>query len=169
MASPMVVIERVTLTEFNAALLLLERFFAEEGFDIPQAQIGEQLVELIEGDGSAVFLARLGGSAVGVATITTSTGIEFGLSAELEDLYVIPKARGAGVGSALIGAAKSWCKSQGCSLVSVVLTPSGQAAHGLVEYYRGRGFRESGRTLLFFHLQPERAAQTGDREENGTA
>jgi hypothetical protein len=55
MASPVVVIERVTLAEFRAVRPLLERFFAEEGFDNPQAQIGEQLVELIEGCGSAVL------------------------------------------------------------------------------------------------------------------
>jgi hypothetical protein len=71
----MVAIERVTLAEFKVVLPLLERFFAEEGFDIPRAQIGERLIELIDASDSAVFLARLGESPVGVATVTTSTGI----------------------------------------------------------------------------------------------
>ena len=168
-ANSMIVIERVTLAEFKTVLPLLERFFAEEGFDIPQVQIGEQLVELIEGGGSAVFMALADGKPVGVATITTSTGIEFGMSAELEDLYVIPEARGAGVGSALVGAAKDWCRLRGCSLIAVVVTPEGQAAHGLVEYYRGRGFQESGRTLLFAHLQPGSAGRTGSWEETEAA
>jgi aminoglycoside 6'-N-acetyltransferase I len=165
----MVAIERVTLAEFKVVLPLLERFFAEEGFDIPRAQIGERLVELIDASDSAVFLARLGESPVGVATVTTSTGIEFGLSAELEDLYVVPKARGAGVGSALIGAVEGWCRSRGCSLVAVVVTPEGQAVHNLVDYYSGRGFQESGRTLLYAHLQPERAEGTDDWEETEAA
>jgi aminoglycoside 6'-N-acetyltransferase I len=166
---PMVAIERVTLAEFKVMLPLLERFFAEEGFDIPRAQIGEQLVELIDASDSAVFLARLGESPVGVATVTTSIGIEFGLSAELEDLYVVPKARGTGVGSALIGAVKDWCKSRGCSLVVVVVTPEGQAVHDLMAYYGKRGFQKSGRTLLFAHLQPERAGPTNDWEETEAA
>ena len=165
----MLAIERVTLAECKSVLPLLERFFAEEGFDIPQAQIGEQLVEMIQEDGSAVFVALLDGKPVGVATLTTSTGIEFGLSAEIEDLYVIPEARGGGVGSALIGTAKDWCGSRGCSLIAVVVTPEGQAVHGLVEYYRGRGFQESRRTLLFARLQPGSDGGTGDWEETETA
>lgn len=84
-----------------------------------------------------------------MATVTTSSGIEFGFSAELEDLYVLPEARGSGVGGELISAVKDWCRAQGCTLLSVVVTPEGQTAHNLVEYYGRRGFRESGRTLLF--------------------
>jgi len=152
----MITVEPVTLDEFTAVLPLLERFFAEEGFGTPQAQIAEQLVELIDGSGSAVFLARLDERPVGVATVTTSTGIELGLSAELEDLYVIPAARGSGIGSALIGVVRDWCQSRGCGSVAVVVTPEGQARHALVEYYARRGFYDSGRTLLFAPLQPER-------------
>ena len=165
----MVAIEPATLADLKAVLPLLERFFAEEGFDTPRAQIGEQLVQLIEASDSAVFLARLGGRPVGVATVTTTTGIELGLSAELEDLYVIPEARGAGVGSALIGRVKNWCRARGCSLVAVVVTREGQAAHNLEEYYRRRGFQETGRTLLFAHLEPERAAGIDHWEETEAA
>jgi aminoglycoside 6'-N-acetyltransferase I len=165
---PMVAIERTTRADFNAVLPLLERFFAEEGFDTPRAQIGERLLELIEAADSAVFLAWVGERAVGVATVTTSTGIEFGLSAELEDLYVAPEVRGSGVGSALIGAVKDWCRSLGCSVVEVVVTPEGQAAHNLMEYYRARGFQETGRTLLFAHLQSQRGGRIDDWEEVDT-
>jgi len=148
----MVTIRQAKLAEFEAALSLLERFFAEEDFDTPQAQIRKALVGLINASDSAVFLALLGEIPVGVATVTTTRGIEFGLSAELEDLYVVPEARGAGAGSMLIGAVKDWCRSQGCSLIAVVVTPEGQAAHNLKEYYGGQGFQETGRTLLYAHL-----------------
>ncbi|NIV33993.1 MAG: GNAT family N-acetyltransferase [Anaerolineae bacterium] len=164
----MITVERVTVDEFKAVLPLLQRFFEEEGFDIPEVQVRGQLDEMIHGSSSAVFLARVGDRPVGVATVTTSGGIEFGLSAELEDLYVLPEARGTGVGSALIETAKDWCISRGCSLIAVMVTPEGQAAHGLVEYYLGRGFRESGRTLLFARLQPGNAIPTGDWEETET-
>lgn len=158
----MVAIERATQADFNAVLPLLERFFAEEGFDTPRTQIGERLLELIRAADSAVFLARFEDSPVGVATVTTSTGIEFGLSAELEDLYVVPDSRGSGVGSALIRAVHDWCRSLGCSVVEVVVTPEGQAAHNLMEYYRGRGFQETGRTLLFAYLQSQLGGPTDD-------
>jgi hypothetical protein len=40
----MVATERATLAEFNAVLPLLERFFAEEGFDTPRTQSGRSLL-----------------------------------------------------------------------------------------------------------------------------
>jgi GNAT superfamily N-acetyltransferase len=43
--------------------------------------------------------------------------------------YVLPEARGAGAGAALIEAVKAWCRKRGCTLVLVVVTPEGQAAH----------------------------------------
>ncbi len=140
------------MAEFETSLSLIERFFAEEGFQTPPGQIPAQLLGLLRDKESAVFLAWHEGRAVGVATATTTSGIELGLSAELEDLYVLPEARGLGAGSALIEAVKVWCRAQGCSLVSVVVTPEGQAVHNLIDYYRARGFQETGRTLLFAYL-----------------
>ena len=148
----MVTPRQATSSDLESALYLLERFFAEEGFQVPPAQMRTRLAKMLKDDGSAVFLAWLGDEAVGVATVTTSSGIELGLSAELEDLYVLPKARRSGVGNALIAAIKDWCRAQGCALVSVVVTSEGQAAHDLIEYYDRAGFKETGRTLLFARL-----------------
>lgn len=146
---------------FEEAVYLVERFFAEEGFAATVAQIRTGLCALMSGEGSAVFVAELGGRAVGVATVTTTRGIELGLSAELEDLYVLPEARGAGVGAALIDTVKRWCRARGCTLVAVVVTPEGQAAHDLVGYYTRQGFAQTGRTLLFADLQDDAPAQAG--------
>ena len=40
----MVAVDRATQVEFNAVLPLLERFFAEEGFDTPRTQSGRSLL-----------------------------------------------------------------------------------------------------------------------------
>ena len=144
---------QATMAEFEDALLLLERFFAEEGFDAPPEQMRAELEELITADGSAVFLAWLDEEAVGVATVTTARGIELGLAAELEDLYVVPRARGTGVGASLIDAVKHWCRLQGCSVVAVVITPEGEQTHNLLAYYGSHVFRDSGRRLLYAPLQ----------------
>src|SRR5688572_13672904 len=138
--------------DFEAAFPLLERFFVEEGFTTPPEQIRVQLAGLLSSRDSAVFLAWQTGQPVGVATVTTSRWLEFGLSAEMEDLYVLPEVRGLGVGRALITTINGWCRQQGCSVVAVIVTPEGQAAHDLVSYYRGQGFQETGRTTLFYHL-----------------
>lgn len=149
---PKVIPRQATVAELESALPLVECFFAEEGFVALPEQMRDQLAGLLGGDDSAVFLAWLGGEAVGVATVTTTSGIELGLSAEMEDLYVRPEARGLGVGAALIEAVKEWCQARGCSLLAVVVTPEGQAAHDLIGYYRQCGFQETGRTLLYAYL-----------------
>ena len=147
---------QVGVSELEEILPLIERFFVEEGFHTPSMQIREHLVKLLADPESAVFLARHGSRPIGLATVTTSQGIELGLSAELEDLYVLPDARKQGVGHALIEAVREWCRCQGCTLVSVVVTSEGQAAHDLIGYYREQGFEETGRTLLFYRLIQER-------------
>ena len=148
----MVTPRQATISDLEPALSLLECFFAEEGFQLPPAQMRTRLAGMLKDDDSAVFLAWLGNEAVGVAAVTTSSGIELGLSAELEDLYVLPEARRSGVGEALIAAVKDWCRTRGCTLLSVVVTPEGQAAQNLIEYYDRRGFKEMGRTLMFAPL-----------------
>jgi GNAT superfamily N-acetyltransferase len=151
MDSPITVVQAST-ADFEAAFSLLERFFTEEGFTTSSEQIRVQLAGLLSSRDSAVFLAWQAGQPVGVATVTTTRGLEFGLSAEMEDLYVLPEVRGLGVGRALIGTVNDWCRQQGCSVVAVIVTPEGQAAHDLISYYRGQGFQESGRTTLFYPL-----------------
>jgi aminoglycoside 6'-N-acetyltransferase I len=147
------IVRQATMADLEDALPLLERFFAEEGFRTPPQQIRSELVELLTADSSAVFVAWLDERAVGVATVTTSRGIELGFSAELEDLYVLDQVRGTGIGASLIDAVKHWCRLQGCSVVSVVVTTEGEQAHNLIEYYGSRGFQDTGRRLLFAHLQ----------------
>jgi GNAT superfamily N-acetyltransferase len=145
-------IRRATPAELRVALPLLERFFAEEGFGTPFEQMRAGLAGLLSDEESAVFVAWLDAVAVGVATVTTSSGIEFGLSAELEDLYVVPEARGRGVGGKLIEAVINWCRLKRCTILAAMVTPEGQAAHDLIGYYAAHGFRETGRTLLYAHL-----------------
>jgi GNAT superfamily N-acetyltransferase len=133
---------------FGAALSLLERFFSEEGFSTPAHEMGEPLRAMMADPGSNVFLAWRGDQAVGVATVTTSVAIEYGRSADLDDLYVLPAARGSGVGRALVEAVSAWSKDQGASILLVTASPEGQLEHGLLDYYRRRGFTNTGRLIL---------------------
>lgn len=148
-------VRRAAIDDLEPAALLLERFFREEGFGASSRQIREQLSYLLADADSAVFLAWREARAVGVAMVTTTRGLELGLSAEMEDLYVLPEARQSGTGQALISAVADWCRRLGCTLVAVVVTPEGQAAHDLLGYYQARGFENTGRTLLFYHLDAE--------------
>ena len=99
----------------------------------------------------AVFLAEEEGEAVGVATVSMEFGIEFGWSAELGDLYVVPEGRGKGVARALVEAAEAFLKAEGAAGYQVTVTPHGGDA-GLHRFYRSLGFADEGRLLLFRSL-----------------
>ena len=141
-------IEKVSSESFEAALNLLERFFREEGFDTPAEQMRVFLADMLASSQTAIFLARSAGEGVGVATVTTSLGLEYGRSAELEDLYVLPRSRGHGIASALIESVCNWCNQLGCRMVQVTVTPQGEATHGLMDFYQQRGFVNTRRVLL---------------------
>lgn len=141
-------IEKASSESFETAFTLLERFLREEGFDTPAEQMRAFLADMLASSQTAIFLARSAGKGVGVATVTTSLGLEFGRSAELEDLYVLPRSRGHGIASALIESVCNWCNQQGCSVVLVTVTPQGEAAHGLLDFYQQRGFVNTRRVLL---------------------
>jgi aminoglycoside 6'-N-acetyltransferase I len=141
-------IERIEIESLGTAFDLLRRSFDEEGFDAPDETMHSALATLLTSESSAVFVAFCGGQAQGVATVTTSVGIEYGHSAELEDLYVLPQARGKGIASGLIDAVCSWCREQSCATVLVTVTPEGETAHGLVDYYQRQGFVNTKRVIL---------------------
>jgi GNAT superfamily N-acetyltransferase len=147
-------IEKVGTESLETAFYLLRRFFVEEGFDTPAEKMRASLATMLASERSAVFWARRGGEALGVATVTTSVGVEYGRVAEMDDLYVLPQARGEGVARRLIEAACDWCRDQGCTTVLVTVTPEGEAAHGLLEFYRRRGFVNTGRVIVERSLQP---------------
>lgn len=136
----------------EGAAVLLQRFFAEEGFATPPDLIRSRLALMLADATSAVFLAWEGNVAAGVATVTTSVGIELGRSAELDDLYVLPEARGRGCAQGLIAAVRAWCQAHEVTTLSVVVTPEGQDAHDLMAFYRKRGFHDTGRRISSLEL-----------------
>ncbi len=79
---------------------------------------------------------------------TTAFILESGLVAELQDLYVVPAARGHGVGTALIEDAARWARAEAATLLEVVVAPNGQDVTHLLDYYRARGFVDEGRRIL---------------------
>jgi GNAT superfamily N-acetyltransferase len=134
----------------DAAVLggLISRFFGEEGFAAPAGVVAERAAVFLGQPNNAAFLAFEGEAAVGVVTITTSYGLEVGWCAEVEDLYVLPGHRRNGLGRRLLDAALGWCRERGCSKAEIIVTPGGDARHGLTGWYTARGFSDGGRRLL---------------------
>lgn len=132
----------------TAATVLLQRFFREEGFTTPDPVIAANLHRMLALEHCAVLLAEEQGVACGVATVSMDFGIEFGWSAELGDLYVLPEHRGEGISRALISEAESWLRRMGATGYQVTVTPHGADAD-LRRFYLASGFEAEGRELLY--------------------
>ena len=145
-------VESVTARNVADAVALLERFFREEAFPSPAGGLEHRVRQYLEMAGHAVFLAFMDARPVGVATVATTFGLEYGWLAEMEDLYVVPEERGAGIGRILVQRAVRWSAERGCSAMVVTITPEGQASHDLIGFYAHLGFLDRGRRLLELRL-----------------
>jgi len=132
---------------------LFRRFYREERF--PRAAVAavpRTLAGVLRRKDTAAFVAEAGGTIVGAAAMSTAYGLEVGLYAELEDIYVLPDWRGRGVASALVEACLDWAARRGCHDVEIVLTPHAQGKKCLAAWYAKRGFESSGRVIWYREL-----------------
>jgi GNAT superfamily N-acetyltransferase len=134
--------------DLAAVQALFEAFYREEGLADAVDAIARTLPEVLSRADTACFVAEADGQIIGAGAMSTNYGLEVGLYAELEDLYVTPAWRGRGVASSLIDAILKEARARGCADVQVVLTAQAQANTNLVKWYARRGFSATGRTLL---------------------
>jgi GNAT superfamily N-acetyltransferase len=138
--------------ELAGATDLLMRFFREEGFDTPDDVITRNTRTLASLQECGLFVAEAKGETVGVATVSLDFGIEFGWSAEMGDLYVVPEWRGKGMSRALVDAIERFLKLKGVSSYRVTVTSFAEEHHALTKYYALLGFHAEGRKELSKHL-----------------
>ncbi len=100
-----------------------------------------QYQEWLSGDEATLLIAERAGRAVGYATITIGPGAatwDLGDEvAELETLAVLAEERGAGVGAALVQAARQWALRRGAGALSVGLAHTNEGAR---RFYEREGF-----------------------------
>src|SRR5689334_5751379 len=124
-------------------------FYRESGFSTSAEQLAEHWQQLLPSPAAHTSVAVApDGSLVAFAVTTTSYGLENGLIAELEDLFVLPAYRRQRLGTALVDAAHAWAHSVGAAQLKVVVAPHGQDVSGLMRWYAGLGFVDEGRRLL---------------------
>jgi GNAT superfamily N-acetyltransferase len=141
-------VRQATLADVDDVVALISRFFVEEGFEGSAEVIRGRAPTFLSTPANAAFLGCVDDQAVGVATLTTAFGFESGAYAEIEDLYVAPPWRRAGLGRALVEACLRECRNRRITDIEVVVTPEGDARHDLGAWYRALGFRDTGRAIL---------------------
>ena len=102
-------------------LALLGRQFAELGIPLPRAKLAAGVEGgLADSRRGTFFLARVDGVPVGVAYLSFQWSLEHGgPSAWLEELFVLPERRGAGIGRELLRAALAHAAERGCAAVDL--------------------------------------------------
>jgi ribosomal protein S18 acetylase RimI-like enzyme len=70
----------------------------------------------------------------------------------VDDLYLIPSARGSGTGSAVLDFALEQARLLGIGTLHLEVDPRNERAMAL---YRRRGFAENGRRLMSLRLKPQ--------------
>jgi GNAT superfamily N-acetyltransferase len=104
------------------------------------------------------LLATDGGEDVGFATLFWSWETTSGRVGVMNDLYVVPAARGRGVGSALINACLEWCRSHGAvrmiwqtavdnRAAQAVYDHIGATRESWVDYWLDTGISGNGKTM----------------------
>jgi len=141
-------IQTVSAETRDAAVELLVRFFREEGFATPPSRIAENLDRMLADPFCWCALASEDGVVQAVVTVSTVLYVEWGRLGEIGDLYVLPEYRNRGLARRLVESAKAWCRAQGCSAVSVTVTPVGEQRHRLSRFYLRLGFEQTGRVSL---------------------
>jgi ribosomal protein S18 acetylase RimI-like enzyme len=132
--------------EDGARLLEFARaFHAEDGHSLDSQ--GEEAIAQLPGEPMArCWLIREHGSSIGYVVLTLGYSIEYGgRNAFIDDLYLVPDARGRGVGTHVMGFVEDQAVALGVRALHLEVDVDNLRAQ---ELYRRSGFTESGRRLL---------------------
>ena len=123
---------------------LLRAFFSHEGRVVPE--LGQNVDAILDNPGRGFFTVS---DHAGVATTTIHISTGSGCSAVIEEIWVQPSARGAGLGSKLLRAAVSECRRRGIETIELRVSPADQEV-GVPDFYTKQGFRHGGRLIYEF-------------------
>lgn len=133
-------------------LALAQAFHAEDGHPLSE-QGAAALRHTARGHPLArAWLVREAGRTVGYAVLGFGYGIEYGgADAFVDDLYLVPDARGRGVGSAVLARLEAEARAMRLNALFLVVDPDNAAA---LRAYRRHGFEGTHWLLMAKRLQP---------------
>ncbi len=95
----------------------------------------EAIAEAIQNKNKMLWLGRLAGASVGFAQAELTELNDGGLIAEVQVLYVMPGARGVGVGESLMKAVLDWAEASGAEGVDSLALPGDRATKNFFEQF----------------------------------
>ncbi|MGD8623059.1 MAG: GNAT family N-acetyltransferase [Anaerolineae bacterium] len=155
-------IEKATPADLEALQQLLGRQFAEHDIALAGEALAGAIAPVLDDERLGFFLlARLGGEIAGMAAVSFAWTLEHGgRSAWLDELYVRPRYRGRGLGTALLAGAEREILRAGCAAIDLEVDDAHARAERL---YRRTGFRPLPRSRWVKPLEREAADAPADR------
>lgn len=129
-------------------LELMRALYDEDGSTPLRGDAAESALRglLAAPDRGLVWVIEQGGEAVGYLVLTWGYSLEFhGRDAFIDELYVAPRYRGAGLGRQAVEWAEDACRAHGAGAVHLEVEMDNERAHAL---YRRSGFAERGLRLM---------------------
>jgi GNAT superfamily N-acetyltransferase len=126
---------------------MLADFYAEEGYPIDHAEIGTVIGRLIDDPQlGRLWLISDGGRVVGYIAVCFGYSLEYhGRDAFVDDFYLVPEARGKGLGNRVLELVEPACRDLGVRMLHLEVERDNPAAQAL---YRKRGFQDHDRFML---------------------
>lgn len=133
--------------DLDALLPLVAEFHAHERISLDAAQRRDALARLLAEPALGVTLVAEGpGGIVGYVLLCLGYSVEFGgRDAFVDEAFVLPESRGAGLGQALLAEAEREARRRGVRAIHL------EADHGnprAAELYRRLGFQDHARHLM---------------------
>jgi GNAT superfamily N-acetyltransferase len=144
-------IQAAQAADLPSILQLLRTQLEEHGIVLTGQALRHATQGLIDDPARGRILkATLGGELVGVAVISFLWTLEHGgAAAWLDEVYVEPPRRGAGIGGQLVLAAMQVARDSGCIALDLEVDAGHEAAERL---YERMGFRRHNRVRWFYPL-----------------
>jgi GNAT superfamily N-acetyltransferase len=118
---------------------LMSDFYAESGFVLVEPQAADAFQDLLaRPDLGRIWLIERGGDPAGYIVVTFVFAMEHGgIAAIVDDFYVRPEARGAGLGTSALAAVRRACEDLGIRALRVEVGLDNEVAQAV---YRSAGF-----------------------------
>jgi ribosomal protein S18 acetylase RimI-like enzyme len=144
-------VRRATVDDTETLVELMAEFYAESGYVLDRPHAGAAFSALLADPRlGLVWLIDQDATVAGYIVVTFVFGMEYGgPMAVVDDFFVRPESRNAGLGTAALGQVRDACVAAGVRAVSVEVGGDNAAAQAV---YRRTGFAMTARRLMTMAL-----------------
>ncbi len=135
-------IQPATTEDLPALLTLVEQYWRFEGIEGFDANRVEAVLRraLVDEKLGRAWIARVAGTSAGYLLVVFVFSLEHGgLTAEIDEFFVVPERRGHALGAQLLAEAEAACRAAGCTNIALQLGRENEPAR---RFYRRKGYSE---------------------------